>query len=465
LFALGPRSQRFTIEILSDDIILTIFRHYLGANPRFWQTLACVCQRWRHIIFTSPQGLNLRLYCTYGKPVLKTLDFWPALPIIVEYGGFPHLDPPAPEEDDNIVAALEQSDRVRSISLTVTSSLLKRLSVISEPFSELEELTLLFQDDMQLTLPSTFRWGPRLRTLHSTRIAFPLLPQLLSHGHDLVDLYLHEIPSTGYFSPEAFANGLSGNTQLKYLSLHFLSFPPRRTFIGLPPQPGERIVLPALTCLKYRGTSKYLDSFVARIDAPGLLDIDITFFSQPTVDASGLGRFIERIEMQRSVSQANIEVSTCAISIRFNQPMSPTRFNLQIPCKQLDWQVSSMAQVCNQFSPFIYRMKDLGISSPPSPSPRGRDGVDGAPWPELIRAFGGAEAFHVTGEHWQMADILCALLPADDAHTTDSPVLPALRNLQVEARSWTESEPSCGTILSFATSRSISGRPVEVIYQ
>ena len=90
------------------------------------------------------------------------------------------LDPPAPEDEDNIIAALKQSDRVSSISLTVTSSLLEKLSTISEPFSELEELVLLSQDNLQLTLPSAFRWGPRLRTLHSTRIAFPSLPQLLS---------------------------------------------------------------------------------------------------------------------------------------------------------------------------------------------------------------------------------------------------------------------------------------------
>jgi hypothetical protein len=466
LFEIGPCSQRFMIEILTEDILLNIFRHSLDATPQFWLTLACVCQRWRQIISTSPLGLNIRLYCTHGKPVLKALDYWPALPIIVQYGGFPNLDPPASEEDDNIISALKQSGRVRSISLTVASSLLEKLSAISEPFSELEELALLSRHNMQLTLPSTFRWGPPLRSLHSTRIAFPLFPHLLSQCQDLVDLHLHEIPSTGYVSPEAFANGLSGNTRLRSLSLHFLSFPPRRTFLGLPPQPGGRIVLSALTRLKYRGTSKYLDSFVARIDAPGLGDIDITLFSQPTIDVSELGRFMERIEMQRLVSQANIELSARAISIRFTPPIAPTRFNLQIPCKQLDWQVSSMVQVCNQFSPFLFRVKDLGISSPPSLLPSGRYNIDGTQWPELIRAFAGAEAFHVAGE-W-VADILCALLPVGEVHSTDSTVLPALRKLQVEAKTWAKNEPSWGTLLSFITSRSISGRPVEVnvpIYQ
>jgi hypothetical protein len=99
-------------------------------------------------VLTSPLGLNLRLHCTHGTPVPKALICWPALPIIVKYGGAPNLNPPAPEDDDNIIAALKQSDRVGFISLTVTSSLLRKLSVLSEPFSELEELALHSRDNM-----------------------------------------------------------------------------------------------------------------------------------------------------------------------------------------------------------------------------------------------------------------------------------------------------------------------------
>ena len=202
------------------------------------------------------------------------------------------LDPPALEDEDNIMAAFKQSGRVRTISLTLTNTLLGKLSTISEPFSELEELVLLSQD--KLTLPSAFRWGERIGTLHVTGIAIPTLPQLLSSSTDLVDLQLHEIPMAGYFSPQAFANALSGASHLRSLSLHFLSLPPRRTYAGLPLL-CHRSVLPGLTSFKYRGTSKYLDNFMARIDTPHIGDIDITFFSQPTIDTSQLGQFIERI--------------------------------------------------------------------------------------------------------------------------------------------------------------------------
>jgi hypothetical protein len=146
---------------------------------------------------------------------------------MIQYGGSPNLDPLAPEDHENIIAALRQSGRVSSISLTVSSLLLEKLSEISEPFSELEELALLSRDNMPLTLPNTFRWGSRLRTLSSTRIVLPSFPQLLLPSQDLVGIQLHEIPSAGYFSPDAFANALSEMTQLETLSLHFLSLPSR----------------------------------------------------------------------------------------------------------------------------------------------------------------------------------------------------------------------------------------------
>ncbi|KAH9003948.1 hypothetical protein EDB83DRAFT_777541 [Lactarius deliciosus] len=444
-----------TFEMLPDDVLLNTFRHHLNVSAQFWPTLTHVCRRWRQIVFTSPLVLGLRLYCTYGTPVLKTLDFWPALPITVQYGGSPTLDPPTPKDEENIVAALKHSDRVTSIGLTISSSLLERLFAIGMPFSGLEVLVLLSRDTVELTLPSTFRWGPRLRTLHLTGIAIPTLPQFLSPSTGVVDIQLHDIPMNGYFSPEAFANALSGTTQLETLSLHFLSLPPRRHYLSLPPSSGERIVLPALTCLKYRGTSKYLDRLVVRIDAPRLGDIDIRFFSQPTMDASQLGRFIERIGMQTSFSQAVVQTSTHAISISFPNPLTST-FQLQISCPQLDWQLSSMAQICDQFSPVLSRVNSLAIKTIQPSS--GHDDADGEQWLDLIRAFGGATDLRVAGVH--VADILCALRPVDGGNTN---VLPALCSLLVEGPMEMHG-PSWDAVQSLITSQRISGsgRPIEV---
>ena len=439
---------------------MNVFRHILASNPRIWPILAWLCRRWRQIIFASPLGLNLRLYCTHRTPVLKSLNCWPALPIIVEYGGVPNLDPPAPGDDDNIIVALKQSGRVSSISLTVTSSLLEKLSAISEPLSELEELVLLCQDNVQQTLPSTFMWGSRLRTLHSTRIAFPSLPSLLLPCQDLVDLQLHKIPSSGYFSPEAFADALSGTPQLRSLILHILSFPRRRSYLGFPPPPGERIVLAALTHLQYRGISKYLDSFVGRIDAPRLRDIDITLFNQPTMDALQLGRFLQRAEIHTSLSSAKVETSAHAISISFTKSDVGTEvstpFRLQISCKQLDWQLSCMAQICDRISPFLFHVDDLGINAVQLPDEQ--DDVNGVQSLDLLRSlkFGGAKSFWMASE--VTAEILCALHPANEGNTT---MLPSLRHVRVQ-KPMEMDGPSWDSVQSFITSRWRSGRPVEL---
>ena len=446
------------IEELCNDVLLNIFRHYLDVSPQFWFKLGHVCRSWRHIIFTSPLGLHLRLHCTHGKPVLKTLDYWPLLPLVVNYGGSPMLRPPAPEDEENIMAALEKAARVYSISLTISNSLLKHFPTIPGPFSELEELTLQSQDNAQLTLPSAFWWGHRLRMLHSTRIAFPSLSRLLSPSQDLVDLQLHEIPGVGYFSPETFADALCGMTQLQTLSLHFLSLPPRRTYLSLPPPPGDRVVLPALTCFKYRGISKYLDSLVARIDTPRLIVIGITLFNQPTLDASHLGSFINRIEIQRSPHRVDILSSRDTICITFTHPRTVAKLELKISCKQLDWQLSSMRQICDHLSPFLFCVEDLGIDTTGSSSVL--DDMDAGQWVRLILAFRSAKNFRVAGEC--ATDILSALHPADEGHKT---VLPALRNLHVQERmsmlnfgSFRDSVELC------VTQRRLSGHSVQLYY-
>ncbi|KAH9028509.1 hypothetical protein EDB84DRAFT_1563086 [Lactarius hengduanensis] len=350
------------------------------------------------------------------------------------------------------MTALEQSDRVCFIGLTVSTSLLNKLSTVSEPFSELEELVLLSQDSMQLAPTSAFRWGHRLRTLRSTRIAIPSLPRLLSPSHDLIDLQLNEIPGVGYFSPEAFANALGGMTQLETLSLHFLSFPPRRNYLRLPPPPGDRVILPALTRFRYRGVSKYLDNLVARIDAPRLGDIDVTFFNQPTLDASQLGLFINRTEMRKSPLQAEIVFYEDSISITFTQPGTSTRLGLQISCEQLDWQLFSISQICDHFSSFLFNVEDLGIMTiGPSSVP---DDVDDDQWQGLIRVFDRAKDFRVVGE---FATEIMHAFSADEEHET---ALPSLRNLHVQPMHM--HGPLKDFVESFVTRRRLSSHPVQI---
>ena len=436
-----------TIGSLSDEVLLNIFRIYLEASPQFWHRLVHICRKWRRIVFAAQQSLQLRLFCTHGTPVLKTLDCWPALPIVVHYGG-------APEDEDDIMAAMKPSDRVSSIGLTVTSSLLEKLSTIERPFSELEDLDLLSRDSMWPTVPSTFRWGTRLRSLHMTQLAIPALPERLSPSTGLVSLQLHNV-DVGNCSPDALANALSGLTQLETLSLHSLSFTPFRNGLFFFSRSEERVVLPALTSLKYRGTDEYLGHFVAIIAAPRLGDIDITFFSPLTMNHSELGRFIDRIEVQKSHCQAEILSSEHAISISFTQPEAPTRLELQVSCESSSRQLSYMAQICNGLSAFLVGMEHLRISTT---QPFSRwDYVVHHKWCNLVQLFRGTKWVHVSGD--QSTNIVLALnLPRYEV------VLPALHKLCVR-----EPEPRYTPLqeaaVSLIHSRRLRGHIIGVEYE
>ena len=211
---------------LSDEVLLEIFRYHLDVFPHLWPRLVHICRRWRRIVLSSRQALDLRLFCTHGTSVSKALDYWPTLPIVVNFGGSSAFDPLPPEDEDNITAVLKKSARVKSITLALPSSLLARvlgkISAIEGPFSELENLVLMSQHSAQLnqlTVTSYFQCGPRLRRLHLTGIVFPALLQSISSYRNLIDLQIHDIIHNSWGFPlEAFANALSGTPHFHSIS-------------------------------------------------------------------------------------------------------------------------------------------------------------------------------------------------------------------------------------------------------
>ncbi|KAI9452405.1 hypothetical protein BJY52DRAFT_912695 [Lactarius psammicola] len=138
-----------TISMLPDNVLLEIFdfyrtnRDYLIRAGWEWHLLVHVCQRWRQIIFASPNRLNLQIICTYGTPVRKSLGIWPAIPIGID---FCYSDIP-PTDEDNVIAALEHSDRVCFVSLGVTGSQLGNMAtVMQEPFPVLAHIKIESKD-------------------------------------------------------------------------------------------------------------------------------------------------------------------------------------------------------------------------------------------------------------------------------------------------------------------------------
>jgi hypothetical protein len=428
----GQIAPRATIGALPDGVLLDIFDfwreskiHFLWRSwPGTWRALTHVCQRWRYVVLASPNRLNLVLLCTERTPVREMLGIWPAWPI--------ELRSESSDGGDNIIAALEHHDRIRRIWSKVPSSpLLERFATVMQgPFPELSFLQLISDDKTPAALPDTFLGGssPRLRRLCLRNILFPALPTLLLSCSDLVDLYLLRIPNTGYISPEAMVTGLSALTRLERLFIIFESPPSRPDRRTRCPPPSTRAVLPALTEFYFRGVSEYLEDLVARIRAPLLRHLNITFFNQLIFDIRHLPLFICHTGMPRSFSHARLGFVYDGIEIALDQigmfqTIPLPRLKLGIKCGGLDWQVSSMAQIFSQFSSLLSSAEQLDISGHHDPTLQ--VDMNNTQWLELFHAFIAVRTLRIS--HPLRSLIVPALQELTGEMATE--VLPALDSL------------------------------------
>jgi len=210
-----------TIDDLPDDVLLEIFDLYVvryrdlkfieavvgyqdtKRKIESWQSLVHVCRRWRCLVFGSPRRLNLQLYyipLTCARKS-KSLDVWPALPLLI-FGasGVYHASVA------NVISVLERSDRICQMQVDLDCDLdfcttweIENLwTAMQVPFPELALLYLQGFSNMPV-LPDSFLDGsaPRLRYFFLRGIPFPGLPTLTSSNFGF---YVFPIP--GIFHPQ-----------------------------------------------------------------------------------------------------------------------------------------------------------------------------------------------------------------------------------------------------------------------
>ena len=442
-----------TIDMLPDVALLTVFDFYVDVDIEEWQTLVHVCRKWRNTVFGSPRRLNLQIICKASTPVRETLDVWPPLPIAIRG----YWD--ATLGVNNILAALEHNDRICELQLldVPSSQLEKVLAGMQQPYSALTCLHLQARDETAPVDPNLFLGGtaPRLRTLTLERISFPRLTKLLLSTTHLVYLDLWEIPRSGYISPEAMVTCLSLLTRLESLDIAFespQSFTLRRS---RRPPPPTRTLLPIIK-LRFKGVSEYLEDLVARIDAPLLDKCHITFFHQLIFDTPQLAQFISRTPKFKTHDEARVFFSAWAVSITTSQT-SNGALELAISCKQPDWQLSSLAQLCSSSLSqiLIPMMEHLYIRSG---LPRGRwqDDIESSQWLELLHPFTAVKGLYASRE------IAPRIAPAIQELVGErvTEVLPALRGLFLEEPF--PSEPVQEIIGRFVAARQLADHPIAV---
>jgi hypothetical protein len=349
-----------TIDMLPDIALLEVFYFYMDEEQiEAWHTLVHVCRQWRSIVFESPHRLNLRIYWPFHIPVKGMLDVWPPLPIVMK------LRSHQPWTMDNTVVGLEHNDRVCDLDLFYSPGprLDRVLAEMRRPFPVLKHLRLRYLRSRSERNfykaapvdPDSFLGGsaPRLQTLSLHSVPFPGLPKLLLSATNLISLRLLTIPRSGYIPPEAMVTCLAALTRLTTLVIGFESprFHPGRE-IRHSPLP-TRALLPVLTKLGFFGTGEYWESLVARIDAPLLDNLGITFFPEPVLhtphDSPQLTQFINRTPKFKAHYEARVVFSYWGVSVILPQTCGGT-LRLGISFNS-DRNLSSLAQFCSSSLP------------------------------------------------------------------------------------------------------------------
>ena len=458
--------------MLPDDVLLEIFHFHVDEAwneghkswsedgdkrvMKAWQSLVHVCRRWRSIVFGSPRCLDLQLVCSAKTPARDTVEVWPALPLLIREF----------DEDgvgvDNIVALLERSDLVRQIDLWFDSS--SQLEDLSEamqvPFPELTHLDLRHFDEMEPVVPlSDLFFGgsaPRLRSLILDRIPYPGLPKLLLSATYLTFLHLTHIPHSGYISPEAMIACLSTLTSLERLSLQFESPPPRPYWESRHLPPLTRTVLPVLDHFWFKGVCEYLEYLVARIDAPRLRFLGITFFNDIVFVIPQLTRFISNTPILEAFDEARIALDDSTASVKLSSASKlDAGLNVSSSCTELDWQLSFLEQVCTSSLHPLSTLQDLYMSGRPWPQDW-KDIIDYEQWQGLLHSFTTVKNLYLSKE--LAPCVVPALQELVAGRTTE--LFPNLQNILVEELE--ESGPVQEGIRKFVSARRVSSHPIMV---
>ena len=381
------------------------------------------------------------------------LDIWPALPLNIRCDGYSR------DGADNIIAALKRSDRVCKINLLNlrSSDFQVCLAEMQRPFPELTHLTLWSNDKTVPVDPDSesFLGGSaqHLQYLLLHRCLFLGLPKLLLSTTHLVNLFLLDIPHSGYISPDAMVTVLSTLISLEHLSLDFHSPRSCPDWASRRPPPSTRSVLPILTNFSFKGVSEYLEDLVACIDTPQLNDLVITFFNDIIFDTPQLMQFIDRTPTSGTLEKAQIVFRVGRTNTKFSSHTPGYgEFGLGILCGGLDWQVSSLEQLC------IPRLRPLSMSQDLyiyEVKTDWKDNIENRLWLELLRPFTAVKNLYLSKK---LAPLIA--LPLQELIEGTVMVLPALQTIFLEGLE--SSGPVLEGIGRFVAARQSASHPIAI---
>src|SRR6266436_4153756 len=474
---MGNSRHTASIHILDDDSLLNIFCLYrpdflieetsspynlFGGSEqwdggRWWYRLAHVCQRWRNLILGSASHLRLSIVCMNRTPVANMLAHSPPLPLTVDYLG---KDGITAEDEEGLMLALEQRNRVRHLRLSFPVRKLQKLVMaIDGEFPIMEYLVVSppVVDSTALMLRETLQ-APHLKHLVLEGFTCPIGPRLHPTAVGLVTLYLVIFHTSAYFQPNILLQWISFMPQLETLAILFeFPVPNRDVERQLTHTPiTTPITLPNLRHFWFEGVSTYLEAIVCRIVViPRLERLQFDFFKQLTFSIPRLVQFMNTTEYSSSNS-AVIRFTGKEINVAMYLYQAKTYvFGVSVRGWHLDWQVSSMTQILNPLSQVFSPVERLTLQwEVHSRSSEEHNQVDRIEWRRLLRSFNNVKTLRVEDV---LIKELSRCLRSEDGELPLE-LFPELQELTYSGSSDTDD-----AFTSFIEDRQDAGRPVTLI--
>ena len=224
-------------------------------------------------------------------------------------------------------------------------------------------------------------------------------------------------------------------SNLEEFTLEFRS-PESRPDWGSPSlPPPKRSTLPTLRKFRFRGVTEYLEDIVTHIDAPQLNIFSINFFNQVDFDFPRLVQFINCTPTLGVLDEARVESNDYAtiVSLQYGTPLGTYKLlRMGVSCKEPDWQLSFIEQVCNN------------------------NAIENSLWSRLLLPFTTVKNLYLSKEF--APGIAAALQELVDGRITE--VLPSLQNIFV--RRFKPSGPFHRNIRQFVVARQLSGHPIAI---
>jgi hypothetical protein len=371
----------------------------------------------------------------------------PPLPLVVDYEG----GDITAEDEEGIVVALGQRDRVRRIRLWMSASNLQKFIIaIDREYAILEYFIMgvSHEDRTALALSETFQ-APHLRHLALIGSVLPIGSRLLTAAIGLVTLHLDMTHPSTYVRPDTLFQWLSSMPQLETLAIHH-RFP-------VPSRDVDRhithVTLPNLRWFWFRGISSYLEEVVCRISTPRLDKLEIDLLNQLNFSFPHLLHFMNTENIRFGSAKFEFVKEYIFVDFYIREGSKTYALFINFECRHLDWQVSSAAQTFNALNPIFSAVEHLTLKHKVhSDSSEEHDGVDRTEWHKLLKSFRNVKTLRVDDG---LVEELSRCLRMDDGEL--------LSELQELTQSGSGSAGDAFT--SFIDARQNTGRPVTLVYR